>query len=103
MSETTEWTPTYVNYVIWCSEGQWSLNLTFIWNTTYVESDVDTGVQGFAEAYSAIHPVINITKSYNGTGVSSMDINYIDGVGTDLGDGITEYNEGFSGIENNQT
>jgi len=103
MTETAQWTPTYVNYVVWCSEAQWSLNVSFEWNDVYLESDVDTGIEGFAAAYSTLHPVINITKSYTATGVSSYDYAYTDGVGADAGDGITEFNEGFSGIENNQT
>jgi hypothetical protein len=93
-TQTTQWTETYIQYLIECTDGEWSCNVTVEMNDVYNESDFDTAIEGFAAAYSNIHPVNNIVKYYTGTGVSSYDFVYTDGVGADAGDGITLFNEG---------
>lgn len=95
MSDTTEWTETYITYTIWCEAPQHNTTLTLtVSPSDYSESDLDTGVIGFATAYNTIYPVTNITKLYTGTGVSSYDFAYASS--TDLGDGITLFGEGYS-------
>jgi hypothetical protein len=103
MTQTSEWVPSNIMYTLWCSESVYGLNVTVTMNPVNVEADIDTAIEGLAATYGAIHTVTNITKLYTGTGVSSYDYTIVDGVGSDAGDGITQYAEGWAPIEDIET
>jgi hypothetical protein len=95
MSDTTQWVEGSITYTIWCTQMVWSFNITIATNSGFIEAEFDAGVEALAAYYTTLHPVTHITKTYTGTGVSSYDYGYTNGVGSDLGDGITQYNAGY--------
>lgn len=95
MTETSQWTEGYMTYTVWCQPMLWSFSVTIEFSPTFAESEIDECVQAMANFYSTLHPVTNITKTYTGTGVSSYDFTYTNGVGTDVGDGITQFNNSY--------
>ena len=65
----TTWTAQDLVYTVACADGVYSLFMTIEVGGEN-EADIDAGIQGFADAYNALHPVTAVTKAYGGTGVS---------------------------------